>query len=1048
MKYKGESKRNVLKINVIFTLCRVILAQRFLMVVKNVFLSIVCIILLVDRAHAQQYSFSHLSVDDGLSQSSVYGMFQDSKGFLWFGTADGLNRYDGKTMKNYRSEGNEKLRGNGNFFGYNICEDKTGDLWFSGRDGLLKYDYIKDKIFRFFPNNDTTNFSKLIEILGVTPEQNLWFWSRGETIYCYNIINKKVTSYAIQDPTLFPHKHLYRSAKMDNKGTIWYTLKTGIGTYSIYTKKFNTYLIQYAQELALPKQETFVLEPIMFEPNGDILVSSGNSLLQFSPQKNRLTTIIKRTSSVAYFCGVKDGNGNTWVGTQNNGIFYYSDSDKIVKQLKQNKLNPSSIASNMVTNLFIDRSQNLWIGMDGKGLCKTDLKQPKFNHYFINKPMGWNFSTNFVKCIYVDDLNRIWIGTHDGGINVFDRTKNTVKVILEKELAKNTVSCFIKTPKGQLLVGGSAGVAYLNLETGSTSYIPFKEKVFIKPGLNLVYKMIFTIQGKLIVATRIGLFEGEERGGVITKIKKVESTGLSYFSSVYQTKDEQIWASTLESTYLYVLKYKNNKLEKVDSLLNGINVRCFYEDTIKNILWMASEKGLIKYDLRKKTHQNFNQSNGIANEYLYAILPDKKGFLWLSTNKGLSCFDPAKNTFVNYDNTDGLQSNEFNTGAYFSSEKGEFFFGGVNGFNSFFSNEIRNNFYKPKVVLTGFKIQDEEVSSSLGNSVLLSQISLPFYQNTVSFDFVALEFTHAEKNKYKYILEGIDNNWVNSEGKGFARYSGLKPGSYIFKVKGSNNDGIWSNEKILMQVIILSPWWTSWWFILLSSGLFILFITNIVRVIFAKKLREQQRVIEKQKAVEHERARISKDMHDDMGSGLSKIAIMSELLKTNLKEERETEQVEKISRTAKDLVDSMGQIVWAMNPENDTLENLTAYIRAYTVDFFDESFVECIFTFPDEINTIKLTQQQRRNIFLVIKESLNNILKYAESSEVQIQLFIQSKQLHLIICDNGKGFDISQTRRFGNGLINMKKRMEEVGGEYQIQSILNKGTTTTIYILL
>jgi two-component sensor histidine kinase len=452
--------------------------------------------------------------------------------------------------------------------------------------------------------------------------------------------------------------------------------------------------------------------------------------------------------------------------------------------------------------------------------------------------------------------------------------------------------------------------------------------------------------------------------------------------------------------------------------------------------------------LRKNTHQNFNQSNGIANEYLYAILPYKKRFLWISTNKGLSCFDTHKNTFINYDNTDGLQSNEFNTGAYYSSEKGEFFFGGVNGFNSFFPNKISRNFYKPQIVLTGFKIQDEEVLPSLGNSVLLSQISLPFYQNTVSFDFAALEFTHPEKNKYKYILEGVDNNWVNSESKGFARYSGLKYGSYIFKVKGSNNDGIWSDEKILMQVIILSPWWTSWWFVLLSAVFFILFITNIVRVIFAKKIRDQQRIIEKQKAVEHERARISKDMHDDMGSGLSKIAIMSELLKTNLKEERETEQVEKISRTAKDLVDSMGQIVWAMNPENDSLENLAAYIREYTLDFFDESLIECKFIFPDEINTIKLTQQQRRNVFLVIKESLNNILKYAESTEVQVQLFIRSKKLHLIISDNGKGFDVSQTRRFGNGLINMKKRMEEIGGEYQIQSTLTNGTTTTISVLL
>ena len=367
--------------------------------------------LLFGKIYSQPLSFLHIGVTDGLSQSSVYGIFQDSKGLMWFGTADGLNRYDGREMKLYRCAPNKKLRGNGNFFGYTICEDKGGDLWFSGRDGIIKYDYHHDELFRFFPDNDTVNFSRLIEILCITPEQDLWFWSRGDAFYCYNIISKKLSVVKISDPSLPREKTFYRNAKSDGKGIIWYSLFKGLGSFDTKTQNFRSHLEACFSENSIP-----LIADFLFEPSGELILSCGNSIVRFSPIQNQIKILLKDDLHSSYNALTRDTQGNIWIGSLNNGLEMLNEVTGEKKVYMHDKNNPQSIASNIVTNLFIDHSQNLWIGLDGEGLCRMDLKPVKFNHYRIDDVSGWKFSTNFMKAIYVDSADKIWIGTHDGEI--------------------------------------------------------------------------------------------------------------------------------------------------------------------------------------------------------------------------------------------------------------------------------------------------------------------------------------------------------------------------------------------------------------------------------------------------------------------------------------------------------------------------------------------------------------------------------------------------------------------------------------------------------
>ena len=493
---------------------------------------------------------------------------------------------------------------------------------------------------------------------------------------------------------------------------------------------------------------------------------------------------------------------------------------------------------------------------------------------------------------------------------------------------------------------------------------------------------------------------------------------------------------------------ENDHLILIDSILNGNSIKCIAEDTNRKILWMASEIGLIKYFPLTHKYTFINTENGLSNNHLYAIIIDEKGNLWMSSNKGLMRYYPQTGIVESFDESDGLQSNEFNTGSYYKTQNGELFFGGIKGFNSFFSTDIKTNLNCPKIALTEFNLFDKPYHEKI-NCSSLNEVSLRYFENTVSFEFVALEFTNSSKNEYVYMLVGEDKDWVNSGTKRDARYAGLKPGKYFFKVKACNNDRIWGEEKTLLIVFINEPWWQTWWFIVITVASIILIVLIIIRIFIDRKLLEQKRIIEKQKAVQEERSRISKDMHDDIGSGLSKIAIMSELMKSKFGKENINElekNVDKISVTASDLVDNMSQIVWAMNPQNDTLENLMAYIREFSLDYFDDFHMKCTIDFPDEISSAKLSQQVRRNIFLVVKETLNNTMKHAAAQNVYILFQNFSDHFLITISDDGKGFDDANTHRFGNGLCNMKKRMEDIGGKFSIESKIGEGSKTEIWM--
>lgn len=988
-------------------------------------------LLLLFDASAQQLRFSRIGLSDGLSQSSVYTIFNDSKGFIWMGTGDGLNRYDGHTIKVYRTEFNPRVKGNGNFYDNGAAEASNHDIYFSGRTGVVRYKAKEDKIELFYPQNDTVGFNKMMLVLGIV-DDNLYLFDCHAYIHVYNLRSHHLKRIILTDP--YSNNGVFRYAQMDTKNRIWYSLSAGLACYDISTNKVKFYLHNEFKKRGITLFSGFAECNI----SDDVLITTESFVLRLDIKTGNYKVLIDDKTKL-FHNAVIDKLGNVWISSNNSGLYQYHKDGTLTNYIHYPN-NAESLGSNITTRLFIDQSENLWIGCDGQGISKLNLASNKFRLYRAGYNNKFKLSTNFIKCFFEDQNQNIWIGTHNDGIHIWNRKTDEVQKIIRNEPNANIVSSFIQLNKNKVLVGCMAGVFVVDVNTLQMGKLHSLKKVPSNPSTYQVTHFLKLSEHEVLVSTLHGLFLVKVSANDVVSTKRIEEISTHMCTHMHQTRDSTIWLGTLGGTLLQI-KRLNGVFVVKKEILNGYNVKSFYEDTIANTLWMATEKGLITYHLKTNTYQVITTQQGLSNNYLYGVLKGDDDELWLSSNKGLMCYHTKTQKVISFDENDGLQSNEFNTGSFFRSQKGELFFGGINGFNAFYPREVRFNTNQPNVVLTQFKVLDKEFDD-YGNAAMINAITLTHEQNTFSFDFAATEYTNPAKNKYQYKLEGVDDNWVYSGEGHFSRYTSLSAGTYQFWVKACNNDGVWSKPHLLITVTVKHAWWQTWWALALLVTVVAAVSVLTIRYASTRKLKLRLKELE---AVNKERTRISKDMHDDLGSGLSKIAIMTELLKPAVKSNDElTRKIEKISQTAGELVDNMGQIVWTMNANNDTLESLLAYIREYALDFFDDTDIECKVLIGEVNRKIMMNQQERRNIFLVVKETLNNTLKHAAANQVNIEFTLIQQTAKLIITDNGSGFDLHNNRRFGNGLINMKKRMEAILGDYQIKSMFGKGTTTII----
>lgn len=1006
--------------------------------------------------------FGKISLEQGLSQSTVTSIVQDARGFMWFGTQDGLNRYDGYNIKVFlhNPDDSNSISDNGIWC---LLSDSRGDLWIgTERGGLNRYIYSENKFYHFTNklNVPFTISDNYVLCLFEDSKHNIWAGTQNGGLNLFNRSTQTFTHFSFSSNSI-------RSITEDNNGNLWAATGQGLIKFSLaklYPGKFDHFSYNALDPNSLSSNN---INNIFFDKNGLLWIGTwGAGINTYDTETSKFNRYLNDIGSLANIShslinSICETSTTTekgiWIGTYDGGLYFNNIKNKtLVKYLDEN-----------VLTLYEDKSGILWVGTFGNGVRILDKQKHKFVHHYDNPDKTGDQLGNPVISILSDKDDELWVATLGNALTRYDRyrkklTRYTIGV--NSTTAKQTyISTLSESSDGTIWIGTFSGGLY-SFDEKSGKFKQYRHnKTNNSPISNDISTLEYDKKSNI-------LWLGYLNGGISSfdLSKKLfkhfypddnspKTIPVGLISAIYTGNKTGLWVGIAEkgvarfiekNNYFKIYLTKSSQPEfniNNNSSLTNNYIFSIYEDD-DGLVWFGTKGGgLNRYDPVADSFTNFTVKDGLPNDVVYGIEPDKNGSLWLSTNKGLSKFNPKTGEFRNYDKNDGLQSNEFSEQAHFVSSRGEIFFGGVNGFNTFFPDEIEDNKYIPPVYLTDFKIFDE--SRALPDPLLNDKpIELSHSQNFFSFEFVALNYTLPEKNRYAYMLEGFDKEWhYVTATQRQAIYTNLDPGKYILRVRGSNNDGIWNYIGASVKIIVKPPFWMTLWF-QVPVVLFVLMILILLYRFRVKKLLEVERI----------RSSIALDLHDDIGSTLTEIALYSDVSLRELRSEmiqnslngsyRKIENLlENIGKTSRRLIDAMNDIVWAVDPKNDSFESFLFRIKTQTAQMLGIKGIDYKFDIQDKVSNLRLPLLHRRQLHLIFKEALNNVIRHAQAKNVAVKMKKEGQSFVMTIKDDGVGIKINPEKK-GNGLSNMKKRASLLNGVLEIVSSEDEGTKIELTI--
>ncbi|MFO7526092.1 MAG: two-component regulator propeller domain-containing protein [Ignavibacteriaceae bacterium] len=756
---------------------------------RLIFYSYVFVLLFISQVFSQSdYSFNHLTVENGLSQSAVTCIFQDKNGFMWFGTQDGLNRYDGYNFKIFKNISSDTTSLSDNFI-FSIYEDESGSLYIETQSGKLnKY----NPAFESFQvvQGESINFhnSKKNSVLAVYYDKPDVVWTGGLSKETGLKMENKTTGETkvyMHDPddkfSLSDNK-VY-SVYRDSKGTLWVGTFNGLNRLDEKTGNFFHYKNIPGDPNSLSDKWVW---PVFEDSKGNLWVGTvKGGLNRFNPESNSFTNYkhdpgnIKSISDDFIFSIYEDRSGLIWVGTNADGVNYFDPSSRVFEHYFNIPENKNSLSDNTVFSMLADSKGNYWIGTRNGGLDKFNYKQKKFTNYSHDPSDQNSLINNSVQVIYEDRSGILWIGTFSSGMNSFNPVTGNFKSYVHNpndpnSITDNRVYAITEDSDGVIWIGTYAGgLNRFDRNSGKFTSFIHDENDTASISSNSVWSFAEDDDGNLW----IGTFGG----------------GVNVFDKSANT-------------------FKHFRANPADqeSLADDNIIRVFKDS--KGNMWFGTTKGLCRYFFDTDNFKTYSEKDGLSNNFIYGILEDEKGNLWLSTNNGISKFNPATELFKNYYTEDGLQNNEFNQNAFAKDFKtGNLLFGGVNGFNVFNPERLTGNTYVPPIVFTNYiryNTDDEEGRPIFEKGISeAEEISITYKDNIVTLEFAALSYYNNQNNQYRYMLEGFNENWIQLGSNNKVTFTNLTPGDYILKVIGSNNDGVWNEEGASLIVHVSPPWW-------------------------------------------------------------------------------------------------------------------------------------------------------------------------------------------------------------------------------------------------
>jgi ligand-binding sensor domain-containing protein/serine phosphatase RsbU (regulator of sigma subunit) len=753
---------------------------------KKFLLSLFAVFLFIASSRGQNdITFKHLTINEGLSNGSVTCIFQDKKGFMWFGTQDGLNRFDGYNFKVFKNIPGDSTSLSDNFI-FSMFEDRAGVLYIETQSRKVnKYNPVSESFTIVSKKDIELQGTKVNTVDAVFYEADV-VWTggagRGTGLERLEIKSGNITHYKQNpsDPSSLIDDKVY-SVYRDRSGNLWVGTKSGLDRLDEKTGKFSHYKNDPNNSNSLPDNWIW---PIFQDSHGNLWLGTvRGGLSRFDPKTNNFTNFKndpsdpRSLSNNWIFSIYEDRSGVIWVGTNTGGVNYFSPSMQVFKQYLHDPLNKNSLSDNNVLAMQVDSKGNYWIGTAEGGLDKIVPKKNLFFNYSQNSSN--KLITNSIMMLYEDKLGMLWIGTLQNGLIEFDPTNGKYKTYKNDPKNINTISdnrvfSVIEDSEGFIWIGTyGGGLNKLNRNTGEIVRYQHDENDSSSISSNSVWSIIESNTGNLWLATF---------GAGVNVFDRNKKTFKSF-------------------------KHDPNNLS---SLIDD-NVMRVFQDS-KNDIWIGTTKGLSLFDSKTNSFKNYDEENGLTNNFIFGILEDGKGNLWISTNNGLSEFNPTYVSFKNYYYEDGLQGNEFNQNAFAKDFRtGKLLFGGPNGFNVFNPDSLKDNRYLPPVVFTNylrFNTDDEEGKPIIEKGISeLSDINLTYKDNIITFEFAALSFINNSENQYRYKLEGFNKNWIQLGNNHTITFTNLSAGDYNLKVIGSNNDGVWNENGASLQLHVTPPWW-------------------------------------------------------------------------------------------------------------------------------------------------------------------------------------------------------------------------------------------------
>jgi len=815
---------------------------------NRLFNTIIFSLIFLTFGYSQQFNFTNYSINEGLSQSVVNCLFQDSKGYIWIGTQNGLNRFYGESFDVYSYNPVDSSSISNNWI-YTIEEDAEGNIWVGTKGGLNIY------------QRNQNRFKRIAYQTG---------FSMDVTQCSYDILHLKNGNMIINTPPVisvydpakksFMHFHSkleYDGAVKDVKipfledtdGKIWIGSTKGLTAFSLQSGKFSYFQFFDKNGRVVPDVN---ITALFQDKNGKLLAGTSLGLFSYVSVSNcfeevQFKTHLGEKFSFGTYCVraiLEDKNRNLIVGTEGHGLYVISTETQNQYTVQNYNSENSGIGHDIVQSLIIDRSENLWIGTL-QGISKTDLKEKKFLLYRrSNSPNSVDLFGNVIASLFKNDDGILWVGNWGQGLNLINQQTNKVEHFSSQlsgnhHLSNDFIHVIFKDSNGLIWLGTRNGIEIY--DKSGNRFVPWT-KYFnnrLLPAFDNV-RIFMIIQDKASnywIGTQNGLYKVNLRTSEVEVFTK-EMDGSHQISSnliysILEDADGLIWIATLSGLDMYNPESKSMKhFRKGNKGLSDDFVITLCEDQ-KGRIWVGTSTYINVYNKKDSTFTYYSQEQGLPNNRIFEIVKDKNSDLWIATGKGLCKFNEKQNTFHTFTVEDGLQSLEFNLRAACSCADGEILVGGMNGFNSFYPDSMAKNPYIPNMVFTSFYTMKGN-SREYVNAEEVREVVIDHKVNSFTVEFAALEYTNPNRNNYKYQMKGISDEWVEIGNRKFVPFSALGTGDYTFSVKGSNNDGIWNEDEISLRIIVLPPWWKS----IYAYVVYLIF--SIVSIVVFIKMRERK----------------------------------------------------------------------------------------------------------------------------------------------------------------------------------------------------------------